>query len=356
MHLLDYFYEQNFSKIKLNSRKVVIDDSDTFLYGVVGCGKTHIIYDFLLSKQREKYLYLDFSNEKFEDIDAWKIELFIKNNNIELLVLDGYDFRYLKLPEVKQTVILSNRLQTHKSMKNFKKQEIFPLDFEEFIAYSKKSSQAEQLFDRFMTNGNLPEFCNTEYNIDKKKQKFIKSCFSNHMKYLLFVETIKYQSSKVSKLKIFNDLKSKVKVSKDFVYETLEEFESSLMLRKLPSLEKKNIFKYFLFDFSLKSNFFLQKGFNHHFENMVFLKLYREYGDVYFTSLFDFIVPKEKCAFLVISFSAISVIKRRIKNIVKKTSCTEVENIKIITINTSAIFMDSKIRVEVIPFYVWAVS
>ena len=356
MHLLDYFYEQDFSKIKLNSRKVVISKGNTFLYGVSGSGKSHVVYDFLSSCEFGSYLYLDFSNVKFEDIDVWKIELFIRNNNIKILVLDSYDFRFNALPPVTQTIITSNRNWNEKCLKGFVKQQIFPLDFEEFIAFHKKTTEAGQLFDKFMLHGNLPYFANIQSNADKEKQNIIRSMFANEMKYFLFLEAVKYQATKVSKHKIFQNLKQKHKISKDFVYENLEDLEELFMLGKLSSYEKPNIFKYFLFDFSLKSSFFLQKDFNHHFENMVYLRLIRQNKNLYFDSFFDFLLPQKKEAFLVITFSPLTVIKRRVKNIVKKISQKDVKIIKIITINTSAAFMDSGIKVEVEPFYVWALS
>jgi hypothetical protein len=98
------------------------------------------------------------------------------------------------------------------------------------------------------------------------------------------------------------------------------------------------------------------KKFKNEFTNMVFLELNNKYKEIYYLESIDFYIKSKKMIIFSIPFfndMLIATIKKRVALHIKEC---EIKEVFIITIgNTQTFFIDT-IKVEIRPFYEWALS
>ncbi len=146
MNILEQIFEINFNKKNFLERKISITHKNTILIGAPKSGKTYLIYDYLSKFDDNKYLYIDFDDNKndFDEIEK-NLDSFIKKNNIEVLVLENYRFN-LNLPKVTSTIITTN---VKRYQEGFFTLLVKPLDFEEFLLFDTKHQNLSQSFNGF---------------------------------------------------------------------------------------------------------------------------------------------------------------------------------------------------------------
>jgi len=94
MKRLDYFQNSIPENASYTDRKLHLPDENHInLYGVRGAGKSALVVDYLQDMDDETLLYIDCEdpNLAFAPLSASEIDTYIKENGIELLVLDHYD-------------------------------------------------------------------------------------------------------------------------------------------------------------------------------------------------------------------------------------------------------------------------
>ena len=225
MRTLEACYEINFSKVNFMERKIKITEPKTIISGAFKTGKSYLIYDFLSTFKPKEYLYIDFADLR-NDIKevALNLEKFIKMNEISVLVLENFNFEF-ELP-VCENIIISTKFPIN--LKGFKNLIICALDFEEYLLHDNRHQNITQSFNSFLKFGNLPELINYE---DHKKinrlQEIIELQCKDETQYEIFKILIENIDEKKSLFQLFNNLKSKIKISKDKFYETCKIYENN---------------------------------------------------------------------------------------------------------------------------------
>ncbi len=357
MNLLETLYEIKLKNHSFYDRKVKIQYKKTLLLGPRKSGKTHLIIDYLQNFDKNELLYIDFNDERIdiEDINYQKLTSFIEKNHIKVLILENFDFSFI-IPEVQEIIISADIKNTN--IEHFHSIHLYPLDFEEFILFDKKHFNIEPLFNLFTNHGSLPEVIQyNEENRYKQIQKISKDIFQSRNEFLIFKKFSEMQSTKVSLFQLYNQLKTKIKISKDFIYKTsqdLQERELIILLEKYQ--QKKSAKKVYLFDFAIKNALSFKKDFLKRFENMVFLELYKRQKDIYYTDSIDFFIEKEFEGIICAPFTPILTIKTKMKKAMSHFKALHVKKIWIITLGNEGGFEQENVNFTLIPFWDWALQ
>lgn len=352
---LDNIYPIDFKKATLLDRKVTIDNDKTLLIGVKGSGKNSILINHLKEYKKEKFLYMDFDDERInrENLSE-NIDEFIKKNRIEILAIENFDYS-IELPNIKKIFLTSKEL---KKLNGFEVKEVFPLDFEEYILFDKRHQEAIHSFNSFLKDGSFPEvyFANPHQKV-KKIQSIIKSLVNDEIEFLILKQLILSQGFAISPFQIFTTLKKKIKLSKDRLYLLIDRL---LRDRVIFFISKYNYpkanKKLYLIDFTLRNAISFNKNLLKEFENMVFLELIKRQKELYFTDDIEFYLPKENLAILTIPFITKEALSIKIENIKNHLIELNIKNLKVVTISGEFHLKFENINIEVNPFWVWAVQ
>ncbi len=355
MKSLESCYELEFSKINFLERKKRITHPKTILTGPPKSGKSYLIYDYLSNFKSEEYLYIDFFDlRNNKEKIATNLAAFVKQNNIKVLVLENFTFDF-EFPIV-DSVIITTTVQ--KELKGFKQLKITALDFEEFLLHDNKHQNTTNAFNYFFKYGNLPEIILVEENKKiKHNQDSLKSftVTPTHLEILKIL--IESCDEKKSLHQLFSTLKNKIKISKDSFYAICKEYEQNKLIYFIQKFNQpKAVKKIYCYNHSFLSSISHTKKFKNEFTNMVFLELCNKYKEIYYLDSIDFYIKSRKCVLFCVPFfndMLIPTIKKRVNLHTKETQINEVI---IITIGTNQSFYVDSIKVEVQPFYEWALS
>ena len=357
MNLLETLYELKLKNSLFYDRKVKITHKKTLLLGPRKSGKTHLIVDYLQNFDASEYLYIDFEDTRVDksEIDYLKLKNFISKNHIKLLILENFDF-YFDIPLVDKIIITSSNRALH--VENFERLFLYPLDFEEFIAFNKRFLNAEQLFNIYSNRGSLAEIILfAEENYLQKLQRVAHELFDSNNEYLIFKKFCELQSTKASLFQIYNQLKAKIKISKDFLYSVSKKLQNQEIIFFLEKYaHEKATKKIYLFDFAIKNALTYKKDFLKRFENMVFAELYKKNKKLYYSDYLDFYIPQKNEGIICSPFTPIENLKSKLNKQIEHFVSLGVKNIKIITIGNEEKFSIKEINFEQITFWEWALG
>ena len=354
MKLLEVLYAQEFKTSSFHARKVSIASSKTILFGPKRSGKTSIVLDHLSRRKKGSYLYIDFSDLRVDQAIFIGLPSFLKQNNISLLVLDNFDFSF-KTPPCDEVIITTH---INKNLEDFKRVEIFALDFEEFIAFEKRQFQIESIFNDYAICGTYPAMANVPKDrLIKEFQNLIISMMDSELELLIFKSFALSQGEIVSPFSLFNELKIFHKISKDKFYTTIKKLQDEKMIFLVEKFAKaKADKKVYLVDFAIKSVLTFDKDFIKRFENIIFLELLKSGEEVYFTDMVEFYLPQSDSAIIPILFSPIQMIENKIKRIQKDLVAHNIKDVQILTLEAEGEFEIDGIRCQISPFWEWALS
>ena len=356
MKLLEENYQINFSKINFLERKVKINNPKTIIYGPSKVGKSYLIFDFLSKFKSEEYLYLDFLDLRNKDIKDELISLqeFINKNSIRVLVLENFNFQ-CEIPNCENIILTSQR---NIDFETFERINLYALDFEEYLLFDSKHQNITQSCNSFLKYGNLSLSINIEEHKKLSRlQEIIKLNSKDETSYEILKILIENIDEKKSIFQLFNQLKTRIKISKDRFYEECKELE-----------EKNNIFfvekynqemslkKIYTYNYAFLNAISFTKKFKQEFTNMAFLELIKENTKIFYLDNIDFYIKEQNLAIVCIPFFNQIINSNLLKKIVKTSLEISIEKIEIITVSNSENLSNNKIKINVVPFYEWALS
>lgn len=354
MQELEILYEAEHKNQTFYDRKVGIQAKKTLLKGVPKSGKTHLIYDYILAYKSHEYLYIDLHDERVNsDFIQTNLELFCKKNSIKLLIIENYDTSIL-LPSVDEIVLSTHDFSLH--VKDFEELYLYPLDFEEFIAFDRKHSNIEHLFNIYANHGTFPSIVlGHESNLYKSMQDLLKLIIEDRQVFLLYKKFSELQSTKISLFQIYNQLKSSMKLSKDKLYASVSKLENEKLLFLVEKYDfPKANKKVFLIDFAFKNALSFKKDFLKRFENIVFLELMKKSYKLFYTDFIDLYLPEQNLAIICLPFSPQNIVEAKLQKNLTHFEELHVKTIEIISIGNEAEFALQNITCRIIPFWDWA--
>lgn len=350
--LLEKFYRQDLHTVAYQERKFVPPPHSFVLYGVTLSGKTALIKHYLLQKRKSAYLYIDCGDIRIdpaafnESIDAFCVE-----HAIDTVVLDSYTTAFIT-PAAPQVILIT---RTPIRTPPFKQYTLFPLDFEEFLAYERRYD--ESALNDFLQLGGFALLHKTPAEERALVLQRALSLALSETELAIMVLTARLHTQKVSAFMLYERLRSQRKISKDMLYKS---FDRLLAQRYLHTVAKyghpRAVKKLYLCDIALRNALYFQKHFGRLFENLVLSELVKHHGDVYYDEQVDFYLPESDRVILCMPFGTRDILFKKIENVEAFIVTNGVRKVEVITMSSESSLHHPFVEVEMIPFAAWALS
>ena len=353
MNLLEYYQNQHPSDENFVPRKCQLPlNGDINLYGVRGAGKTSIVLDYISEEESEDVLYIDIEDPNliFNTLETLTLQQYIDRNHIKILVLDHYEEGLLSnFPNVLKVIIIT---RVPLEDKNFTPIELFPLDYEEFLAFESTSAQ-NRGFNHFLRSGTLPLLARSQKTSTQAMKMFFQSSFDRQEQKLLLL-LAQHHTKHLTTYQIYTFAKEKFKVSKDWLYKTIKQFNEEKLILFIDDRYQKSGKKMLLFDFAFAKYLTLGQPFILQFDTMIALALMKHHIGVqtlgihgYITNTNELIIPAP-----FESEESLWVKSQNKFNLYKKYG---IKKVTIITVANSYEYTIEKLHFEALPFDEWSV-
>ncbi len=353
MNLLEYYHNQRPHSDQFITRKCQLHaGEDINLYGVRGAGKTSLVLDYLTMYQDEEVLYIDMDdpNLLFATLEPATLQHFIDKNHITLLVLDHYAEGMLpKFPNVAQLIVVTRTPLAGYPLRHI---ELFPLDYEEFLAFESGSLQHKG-FNNFLRLGTLPLLARSPKSSTHAMKRFFQSSFDPQEQRLLLL-LAQHHTKHLTTHQIYTFAKEKFKVSKDWLYRKIKAFQEEKLLLFIDDHYQKSGKKMLLFDFAFAKYLTLGQPFIHQFDTMIALALMKHHIAVktlgihgYLTQNNELIMPapfESEESLWVKSQNKFSLYKKY-----------GIQKVTIVTVTNHYNFSIEKLHFEALPFNEWSI-
>ncbi|MCX6077747.1 MAG: ATP-binding protein [Campylobacterales bacterium] len=335
-----------------NKNKTIISAKSYQINGITQSGKTKFIKNYLLSLKKSSYLYIDCSDIRIniEELNR-TLSNFCNENKIEVLTLDNYT-KEIKFANVSQLIISS---QTHLDIDFLESLWLYPLDYEEFLAYEHKYDSSA--LNHFFKLGGFPSM--HKIHSDERAlyiQKALRYALDG-TEFDILCFCAKMVSQKISPFTIYERLKSSRKISKDKLYKSYENLVEKKYIHLLEKVDyPKATKKLYLCDISLKTALTIDKHFGRLFENMIYLELLKSNRACYYDDGIDFYLPDTEEIVLCMPFTDERALFKKMEQIEAFIFSYHVKKITAVTMNHEGRVSHPLSKVEMIPFDLWALS
>jgi len=353
MEILENLYDIKHKNNHFFERKISITSKKTLINGVKKSGKTSLIIDYISNFLQNEVLYIDLNDTRVDTKKVAKnLQNFLDLHPIKVLVIENFDHSFA-LPSVEEII-----LTCKEDVEGFDAITLYPLDFEEFIAFDARHSNIETIFQIYANTGSYPQIIlNSSNSVHWSMQEMLHVMISDVTEFEIFKQLSVAQSSQISLFQIYNQLKSFIKISKDSLYKKVKKLENDKMIffverYGFPKATKK----LFLIDFALKNALTFKKEFLKRFQNMVFLELLKKNYKVYYTQNIDLYVPSKNYGVLCIPFLPQEMIKLKLQKILLHVKELEIKKIDIVTVGNDGEFWLKNTKCSIIPFWDWALQ
>ena len=350
--LLEEFYKTDINLEKFHDRKLFLDDKSYQIIGATQTGKSKLVKSYLLTLKKSSYLYINCNDVRI-DIESLNnlLNKFCHANKIDVLVLDNYHDK-IKFANVSQLIITS---QVYYNFDDLTTMRLFPLDYEEFLAYEHKYDSSA--LNHFFQLGGLPVM--HKIQADDRNiflQKTLKYTLSD-IEFDILIFCAKAVSQKISAFTIYERLKQTRKISKDKLYSS---FESLLNKNYIHQLAKYNYpkatKKIYLFDIVIKSALSTLKNFSKLFENMVYLELLKSSTECYYADGIDFYLPSKDEIIICKPFADERRLFQKLESIEAFIFTYSIKKVTAVTMNKEGSISHPLSKVELVPFDIWALG
>jgi hypothetical protein len=353
MLLLEYYQNQHYFNEYYVPRKTQIPlHGDINLYGVRGSGKSAMVLDFIQEEPQECTLYIDMEDPNliFAPLTVDGLQRYIDKMQIKLLVLDHYTQNTLSSFPNAERLIVVTRIRLHHAP--LEPLELFPLDYEEFLAFE-GSISATHAFNHFLKTGTLPQMAKLYKSNTSAMKVFMQSRFEpNEQKLLLILA--QHHTKHLTIHQIYNFAKEKFKVSKDWLYKTIKSFSDEKLIFFIEDRYQKSGKKMLLFDFAFAKYFTTGQPFMVQFDNMVALAMIKHRiafealgNHGYLTQEDELVIPapfESEESFWVKSQNKFSLYKKY-----------GIRKVTIVTVANQYEYHIKDIYFEALPFYEWSI-
>ena len=355
MDILEYFLELKPKNEFFYPRKLDLPISKSFfLYGARATGKTTLILEYLDQQKDINWLYIDAQDPSFalEDIDIFQLELFLKEESIDTLVIDHWYPNFLEnLPKLSQLIIISRKNDPSLELDRY---ELFPLDYEEFLSFNRTYTPTIA-FKYFLKLGTLPVLAkSTPNSISLQLRSLFYEYFDEAQSRLLLI-LARFQGRRVSIHQIYTTAKEYFKISKDWVYTTLKDFEEEKILFFIPDLKKGTGKKLILYDFILTRYLNKHQPFSISFDSIVALALIKHSFNFKAIGTMGYFVSEKKELILPSPFEGEEQFWIKVQKHYREFQKLGIYKIWIVTVSNRYNFSIGDIECEALPFYEWSI-
>lgn len=361
--MFEILYQNQIKNVKFINRKSYISSPKTLIIGALGSGKTYVLCEFLEQFKDKERLYLNLKDlrVKKDEILLNLKDFLLQNSEIKAVGIDNInsqnDLKIIKeCQQICENFIVTS---SNKSLKidGFATLNLNYLDYEEFIAFSRKNVEPNMLFSHFLAHGGAVKsaFLDINENVQYLQNELKKELSQNELNILK--ECAMHISSSLSTFEIYKNLKKSIKVSKDSVYSGLNWLESNSFIELVEKFDEPNAIKRVFFtNFALRNALNLKKDFISTFKNAIFCELLKFKDKIFYTKDIDFFLAKRKLAILCIPFTQTEIIFLKFKKLHKHLRELGVSRLQVISVANSAELSIEGIKCEIMPFSRWALG
>ncbi|BDY13202.1 ATP-binding protein [Hydrogenimonas cancrithermarum] len=356
MQQLEAFYESTPKPVGFTERKMSLPSHSFNLFGPPHCGKTWLVLDYLARIPKQRHLYIDMDDLRInKDSLVREMNLFIEANGIETVVIDHYDGSFAP-PLCRQSILVTQaQLDDTPVMPAL---ELRTLDFEEYLAFEKRHVHLEHSFSLYLRTGSLPAMASVhESLLTRQLHSHIRAIFPTQSEQLLFRHLSRFLGKPVTAHQLYTAIKKEYKISKDWLYKTLREWEAR---RIVGWVEKHNQPKaarrLLIYDFALPASLYFEKSLMGQLYSIAAIKIRQCCPQATFTDKIDFFMPATRHAILLSPFANPESSAAKIAKLVNEIDVLGIRQITILTIANAFEFMFEEIEVKAVPFYAWMVG
>ncbi len=322
------------------------------LFGVRGSGKSSLAVEYAQDFDKNSVLYIDFEDPAltFNRLSTPDMQQFIDHNAVTLLILDHYDRSKLEILPKADKIITLSRVPMH--LEGFDETELFPLDYEEFLAFEKGAPQTAG-FNHFLKAGTLPQMARSGKTATALLKNFFQSKFDMPEQYLLIILAI-YQTKHLTIHQIYTYAKEHFKISKDWLYQKIKLFIEEGIVFFIEDIYQTGGRKMILFDFAFAKYLAAGQPFIVQFDAMVALSLLKHQAAFkslgihgYLTEYQELIIPAP--------FESEESIWKKSSGKYSLYRKYGVQKVTIVTVANSYEFTIDRIVFEALPFYEWSI-
>ena len=353
MELIEYYHSQHYQNERYIPRKVQLPHTgDINLFGVRGAGKTSMVLEYIEAFDEEEYLYIDLEDPNliFGELNTLQLQRYVDRNGITLLVLDHYEPGFLEYcPKVGRLIILS---RTALADSRFTPIELFPLDYEEFLAFE-SSVSVTNAFNHFLKSGTLPTLAKSYRSTLLPMKQFWKSHFPPAEQNLMLI-LAQHHTKHLTTHQIYSFAKERFRVSKDWLYATIKEWTREKLIFFIDDRYQKGGKKMILFDFAFAKYLTTGQPFITQFDTMIALALIK-HGISFETLGIHGYITKENELILPAPFESEESLWAKSQTKFSIYKQHQVKKITIVTVANSYEYDIEKLHFEALPFYEWTV-
>ncbi|MEA3227999.1 MAG: ATP-binding protein [Campylobacterota bacterium] len=302
--------------------------------------------------KKSSYLYINCLDVRLDIIELNnKLFDFCVEKKIDTLVLDNYQ-QDIKLVNVSQLIITS---QTHYDLDFLDTLQLYPLDYEEFLAYEHKYDSTA--LNHFFQLAGFPYM----HKVSSDNRYFyiqnMLKCTLTDIEFSIIKLATNMMSQKVSAYTMYERLKTVRKISKDKLYRSYDRLLKDNYIHLLEKFNHtKATKKLYLCDISLKSALSTDKHFGRLFENMIFLELLKQNIECYYDDGIDFYLPSTNEIILGMPFSDERTLFKKLEKIEPFLFSYQIGKVTAITMNKEGNVAHPLSKVEMLPFDIWALG
>lgn len=353
MELIEYFHSHHYKSEKYVYRKTDIPPTgDINLFGVRGSGKSAMIIEHIQDEEEEYTLYIDWDDPNliFGEITSVTLQRYIDQNGITLLILDHYEPHMLeRYPNVERLIVIT-RIPLGDSQ--FTPIELFPLDYEEFLAFE-SSISATNAFNHFLKTGTLPALAKSYRSSTLLLKQFWQSHFTAPEQKLLLI-LAQHHTKHLTVHQIYTYAKERFKISKDWLYKTIKAWEAEKLILFIDDRYQKGGKKMILFDFAFAKYLTTGQPFITQFDTMVTLAMMK-HGIEFQTLGIHGYITKDNELIIPAPFESEESLWAKSQNKFSIYKQYKINKITIVTVANSYEYDIEKLHFEALPFYEWTV-
>ena len=350
INILEEYYKQELHVDGFTERKVQLSGYNYQISGIIRSGKTTLIKKYLKEFKKSLYLYIDLEDIRIDkELLNSSIQKFCITNKIETLVYENYDETFF-IPNVKQVILTCKE---NIELENVVNLPIYPLDFEEFLAYEHNFDSTA--LNHFIKLGGLPVMHNINANEQILYiQKALKDTLSP-IEFTLLVEIAQSATQKLSAFNLYTKLKEKQKISKDSLYKAFANLELRRYLHVVAKFNhERAVKKLYMADVSFIYALHVKKNFIRIFETLVLLELVKKEKAIFYEEGISFYIPNENRVILCMPFADERALFKKIESIEAFIFTHQVEVIEAVTMSSETTLSHPMASIEMIEFSRWA--
>lgn len=349
--LLDEYYRYDLHNPGFIERKFTIDEEHTLICGISQSGKSALLKNYLLSRKKSTYLYLDCRDIRL-NIDELNATLapFCRENKISILALDNYHDS-IRLFEIDQILLTS---ETPLELP-FRTLQLPLLDYEEFLAFESKFDSTA--LNHFFQLGGFPAMHRIP---SEERALYLQNTLKRVLEpieFSILTQASKMVTQKVSAFNLYERLKGERKISKDKLYLHLQSMYERGYIKSLSKYNHPNaVKKLYLCDIAIKHALIVQKHFGRLFENLVYSELDKHAIECYYDEGIDFYLPQRRQIIIASPFANEHALFKKVESLEAFIVSNRVLEVIVVTMNLESTLSHPVSRIEMIPFERWALS